>query len=239
LVFTWCSQTLPCLCICFNSQDYSSETSKITHQNLMIQLPHRYENHCYYSSSNRFNHICTCYWNKCTNRARFGGMYLRQENLYIYSLFICVCELVWISSRCIPNCCNLRFLISLLLSKMVLSNLIICASATDSLDVISSKLQQLENQIIALKNQTNSTILQPTMQPLINPVPPQPIHLQQQAPPHPCVVMFWCLTSRCRMLFNGWVTAIQLLLSLRNYASFRSCDCVYLVCRQDFVFVAP
>jgi hypothetical protein len=26
------------------------------------------------------------------------------------------------------------------------------------------------------------------MQPMINPVPPQPIHLQHQAPPHPWVV---------------------------------------------------
>lgn len=46
------------------------------------------------------------------------------------------------------------------------------------------KLQQLENQILALKNQTNATILQPTMQTMINPVPPQTIHLQHQAPPH-------------------------------------------------------
>ena len=52
-------------------------------------------------------------------------------------------------------------------------------------EMTNMKLQQLENQIIALKNQTNSTILQPTMQPMIN---PQPIHLQHQASPHPMVV---------------------------------------------------
>jgi hypothetical protein len=55
-------------------------------------------------------------------------------------------------------------------------------------EMTNMKLQQLENKILALKNQTNSTILQPTMQPMINPVPPQPIHLHHQAPPHPCVV---------------------------------------------------
>jgi len=55
-------------------------------------------------------------------------------------------------------------------------------------EMTNMKLQQLENQILAMKNQTNSTILQPAMQPMINPVPPQPIHLQHQAPPHPWVV---------------------------------------------------